>query len=170
MDAANNLAPLFESQLVLLEPDIVFVPSLEPNDPKGLKNLITGLMTDITETSGIVERFSRKKEMSYKEEIETNQDIVDIKFDILTNIDKVIEESYEFCDSFENYSYLWLDDRDQFLEQFLNYGRQLSMEEMELVNLNDPLAPKLSPPRMEQFREQIDNFETLSAEVIFFSP
>lgn len=35
MDPSNNYAPLFESRLELLEPNLIFVPSLDPNDPKG---------------------------------------------------------------------------------------------------------------------------------------
>lgn len=165
MDATNKLAPIFESHLKLLEPDIVFVPSLESNDPKGLKSLITGLITDIVDTSGIVERFSKRKAITYKEEIESNQDIIDIREDILLNIDKVIEDTYEFCDRYQAYSYLWLDDRDQYLYQFLHYSRQLTNEEIEWIHINDPLAPKTCPPKMEQFREQIDNFENLHTEV-----
>ncbi|XP_057668614.1 dynein beta chain, ciliary [Diorhabda carinulata] len=165
MDATNNLPPLFESQLNLLEPNIVFIPSLDPSDPEGLKNLIIGLMNDILETSNMINRFSKTNQRSYKEEIEENEDIIDIKNDILSNVDKVIEESYEFCDKYQNYSYIWLDDRREYLQQFLTYGRQLTNEELEFVGMNDPLAPKESPPKMEQFREQIDNFENLSNEV-----
>ncbi|CAG9831722.1 unnamed protein product [Diabrotica balteata] len=165
MDPGNNLPPLFESQLKLMEPDIVFIPSLDSSDPEGLKSLITGLINDAVETSAIVKRFSKIKTVSYKEEIEANQDIVDIKNDILSNIDKVIEESYEFCDNYQTYSYLWLDDREQYLDQFLTYGRQLNNEELDYLGMNDPLAPKPSPPKMEHFREQIDNFENLSNQV-----
>uniref|UniRef100_A0A6P7G4P0 Dynein beta chain, ciliary-like n=1 Tax=Diabrotica virgifera virgifera TaxID=50390 RepID=A0A6P7G4P0_DIAVI len=165
MDPGNNLPPLFESQLKLMEPEIVFIPSLDSSDPEGLKSLITGLIDDAVETSAIVKRFSKIKTVSYKEEIESNQDIVDIKNDILSNIDKVIEESYEFCDNYQTYAYLWLDDREQYLDQFLTYGRQLNNEELDYLGMNDPLAPKPSPPKMEHFREQIDNFENLSNQV-----
>lgn len=165
MDITNNLAPLFESQLKLLEPNIVFIPSLEQNDPNSLKILISSMLNDIINTSSIVERFSKTKDISYVEEIKTNQDINDIKNDILLNIDKVIEEAYVFCDKFQIYSYLWLDDRKQYLQDFLNYGRQLTNEEIELILMKDSQAPKLSPPKMEMFREQIDKFENVYNQV-----
>lgn len=165
MDPSNNLGPLFESQLKLMEPDIVFIPSLEPSDQHGLKSLITGLLTDIVDTTATVERFALKSSVSYKEEIENNQDIIDIRADILNSIDKVIEEAYEFCDHFQSYSYLWLDDREQYLDNFLTYSRQLTSEELEWLAINDPLAPKPCQPKMEQFREQIDNFENLTMDV-----
>ncbi|XP_076261923.1 dynein heavy chain at 93AB isoform X2 [Rhynchophorus ferrugineus] len=165
MDSSNNLAPLFESHLFLKEPDIVFVPSIEPNAPNGFSALINGLIQDILNTSSIVSRLSKTIDKPYIEEIENNQDIIDIKADILLNVDKVLEEAEEFCNSFQNYSYLWLDDREDYLKQILNYGRQLTVEELDMIILKDPYAPKMSPPKMETFREQIDNFENLYAEV-----
>nr|CAI5851783.1 unnamed protein product [Callosobruchus analis] len=165
MDPSNNLAPLFECQLELLEPDIVFTPSLDPDNPRGLKCFVKDLIEKITETIVVVDRFSNNKTIPYKDEVASHKDIVDIKDDILKSIDKVIEEAYQFSDNFDNYSYLWLDDRHEYLYQFLNYGRQLTFEELEYISLKDSLAPKPSPPRMEQFREQIDNFENIWCEV-----
>ncbi|XP_044764909.1 dynein beta chain, ciliary [Coccinella septempunctata] len=165
MDPTNELPPLFEAQLVLREPDIIFIPSLNPQDRDCLKAFIEGLISDIMNIAAVVERFSKTKDVSYLEEIGTNPDIVDMKTDILLNVDQVIENVYEFCDTFETYAYLWLDNRDHYLEQFLSYGRQLSNEENELVMMKDSMAPKLRPPKMEQFREQIDHFENLFNEV-----
>ena len=54
---------------------------------------------------------------------------------------------------------------DDYLKQILVYGRQLTVEELELVTLKDAFAPKPTTPKMETFREQIDNFETLYTEV-----
>lgn len=41
------------------------------------------------------------------------------------------------------------------MQQFLNYGRQLTTEEIELLLLEDPSAPKCTPPTIEQFKEQV---------------
>ncbi|XP_066247509.1 dynein beta chain, ciliary [Euwallacea similis] len=165
MDHTNKLAPLFEAHLLLQEPNIVFIPSLDPKDPEGFHALINTLISDIMETSCIVPRLSLKNTESYKDEIDQNQDISDIKADILVNVDKVLEEAFEFSNGFQVYSYLWLDDRDEYLGQILNYGRPLTNDELDLVLMKDPQSPKLAPPKMETFREQIDNFETLFAEV-----
>lgn len=165
MDPTNELPPLFEAQLVLREPNIIFVPSLNPQDQDSLKIFVEGLIADIMNISSVVKRFSRTRDLSYLDEISTNSDIVDMKLDILQNVDQVIENAYEFCDNFENYAYLWLDNREHYLQQFLTYGRQLNNEENELVILKDSMAPKPKPPKMEQFREQIDNFENIFNEV-----
>jgi hypothetical protein len=41
------------------------------------------------------------------------------------------------------------------MQQFLTYGRQLTAEELELISIDDDMAPKPSPPTMELFREQV---------------
>lgn len=165
MDPTNNLAPLFEAQLILREPNMVFIPSLEPSASDGFRNLIIGLLNDIVKIASIVPRFLKNIDLTYEEEIESNRDIIDIKADILSNVDKVIEDAYEFCDNYQTYSYLWLDDRLLYLKQFLTYGRQLTNEELDLVHLKDAAAPESSPPKMEAFREQIDIYESLYNEV-----
>lgn len=64
-------------------------------------------------------------------------------------------QANEFSRGFETYSYLWLDDRESYMCQFLTYGRQLTADEVQLVALEDDLAPERNPPNMELFREQV---------------
>lgn len=56
------------------------------------------------------------------------------------------------------------------MQQFLEYSRQLTMEEMEMVAVQDPKGPTRSPPKMEQFREQIDLYEGLYLEIEEMEP
>lgn len=159
MDSTNNLAPLFEAQLELQDPHLIFIPSLEPDEPNSFQSLIIILIDNIISMPSFVPRFVpdgiQESNLTYRQEIEAHQDIIEMKADILTNIEHAVREANEFCDSFHNYSYLWLDDRNAFLKQFLLYGRQLTQEEMELVQMKDSSAPKLNPPKMESFREQV---------------
>lgn len=53
------------------------------------------------------------------------------------------------------YAYLWLDDRQMYMQQFLMYGRQLNMEELELVAMGDACAPDPVPPSLKNFQEQV---------------
>lgn len=71
---------------------------------------------------------------------------------------------------FSGYAYLWLEDRDIVMQQFLEYSRQLTLDEMEMVAAMDPKGPQRSPPRMEQFREQIDLYEGLYLEIEEMKP
>lgn len=44
-----------------------------------------------------------------------------------------------------------------YMQQFLNYGRQLTAEEFDLILLEDASAPPPSPPTIEQFKEQVSS-------------
>lgn len=68
-------------------------------------------------------------------------------------------------DILSGYAYLWLEDRDTLMQQFLEYSRALAMEEIDMVLALDPKAPPKNPPKMEQFREQIDLYENVYTEV-----
>lgn len=165
MDPANNYAPLFESRLELLDPDLVFVPSLDPDDPKGFINLLTVLIEDISKMSSLIVRLKQDSTETYMEIIEKNNDISEMKLEILDGVDKVVQEAAEFCHGFERYSYLWLEDRQLCMEMFLEYGRFLEQDEIDLITMRDSAAPVQCLPTIEAFREQIDNYESLFAEI-----
>lgn len=161
----NNLAPLFESQLKL-DPLLVFVPSLDPNDLNGFNNLLFQLIdSDIMKMSSLFKRLKSTEQENYMTAIAENNDIIDMKHEIFEGVEKVVEEAAEFCNGFERYSYLWLEDRNKCMEMFLIYGRFLESDELDLIAMRDPAAPQPSQPSIEAFREQIDNYESLYAEI-----
>ena len=60
------------------------------------------------------------------------------------------------------YAYLWVDDRKEFMRQFLLYNHVLTAEEIEA---HAETGVPESPPTLEQFRLQIDSYEMLYTEV-----
>ncbi|XP_045488493.1 dynein beta chain, ciliary [Pieris rapae] len=167
MNPKNKLAPLFEAQLELLEPDMVFSPTLDSNDEKGFTALIDNLINDILKMSTLIERIDKQKTESYYEQIINHHDVIEMKEDIFDGIERVIDEANEFCKTFENYSYLWLEERDAIMEIFLEYGRILTPDEIDKIGSEDKdvQPPVPSPPKMEAFREQIDHYENLYMDI-----
>ena len=62
MDPSNGLAPLFEAQLELREPDLIFIPSLDLEEPSCFSTVVEGLIFDIIKMSSLVPRIAQKKE------------------------------------------------------------------------------------------------------------
>lgn len=91
MDSKNKLAPLFQAQLELLEPEMVFAPSLDPNDKKGFTAIIKSLIADILKMSKLIERIDPRQSQSYENKIIENEDIIEMKEDILNGIEKVMD-------------------------------------------------------------------------------
>lgn len=54
MDPNNGLAPLFEAQLELREPDLVFIPSLDPAAPGCFASVVGGLINDIVKMASLI--------------------------------------------------------------------------------------------------------------------
>lgn len=55
-----------------------------------------------------------------------------------------------YCLRFEDYSYLWLNDRHLYMDHFLRFGRQLSQEEVDSGNM-----PEENAPSLQDFKEQV---------------
>jgi len=98
--------------------------------------------------------------------MERNQDLNDLRNDIMCRVSKVTEDAKEFSSSFDTYSHLWCDDRQEFLRQFLTYGHILTQEEIE-AHAQDGVPE--SPPTLKQFKEEIDSYEELYLQVSHFS-
>ncbi|XP_075225795.1 dynein beta chain, ciliary-like [Lycorma delicatula] len=167
----KNNAPLFCVNLELMEPEIVFTPSLdfETNDPKAFINIFHNLIDLIINMAELVPKISkRENSLDYKIHVLKNADVDDMKTETSARVNLAMHEAIEYCSAFEQYNYLWLDNRQLYLQQFLKYGRTLSPEEADIVGKVDEegvLILKESPPKLEQFKSQIDIYEQLYVEV-----
>lgn len=99
MDPVFQREPLLEASLELREPDLYYVPSLEPEDPDGLDRLVSGLLTDIIGMATLVPRLYSG--ISYADELEEDEDIKAMKEEILFSMNRAIEEATDFCGVFE---------------------------------------------------------------------
>ena len=72
--------------------------------------------------------------------------------EILDRVTNVMNKAAEYRSSFNIYEYLWVDDRHEFMQQFLLYGHVLTAEEIE--QHAEEGVPE-NPPTLEQFKEQV---------------
>ncbi|KAM9310019.1 dynein axonemal heavy chain 11 [Pholidichthys leucotaenia] len=163
MDSCLNRAPLFETQLMLNGTELTFCPSVERDAGNGLYELVEGLVGDIFKTSVNIKRVAVHFGMeSYQDVMDDMQDLLDLRQDIMERVDNVLKKAINYQRKFDCYTHLWQDDRIEFLSQFLLYGRVLSTEEMDTYRTD--ILPE-NPPRIDSFKEQIDYFEDLYAEI-----
>lgn len=100
MDPAGQREPLLEAKLELREPDLYYEPSLDPDDSDSLEQLIVGLLSDIMNMATLVTRL-KKDAPTYGDDIEMDADIKAMKSEILSSVNKAIDEATEFCGIFE---------------------------------------------------------------------
>ncbi|CBY35492.1 unnamed protein product, partial [Oikopleura dioica] len=159
-----EVSPFFASELELRSPDMVFQPSLDQKVHNGFYDLIEGLLDDIYHISSLVPRVSGDE--GYQNLMEEHHMLNELRGDIMGRVNKVMNDANNFCDNFEIYSNLWIDDRQEFLNQFLTYGHILTQEEIEAHGTEG--VPE-NPPELTQFKEQIDSYEDLYSQVSGFS-
>lgn len=157
----KHAAPLFQVSLELQEPAILFRPSLNLQDTEGFYVLCQTLLEDIVVMGEMVPRVASIPDSHhYRSTIETNENIIEMMDVTLRRVREAIEKAVEYSAEFEKYNYLWLDNRQAFLKQFLAYGRMLTQEELDMLAI-DETAVKETPPSIALFKQQIDLYEDL---------
>ncbi|XP_032221173.2 dynein beta chain, ciliary [Nematostella vectensis] len=162
-DLKHNANALFEAKLELHQPDMVFIPSLDFGVTAGFYDLVEGIVSDIYKMASLVKRLAEHNESEhYEADVEDMLDLSEMRQDLMDRVNGIMNKANEYRSSFDSYSYLWLDDRNEFMRQFLLYNHVLTAEEIEAHT--EEGVPE-SPPTLEQFKDQIDTYEKLYTEV-----
>lgn len=71
--------------------------------------------------------------------------------EILNRVAGVITKVLDFRSTLDSYSYLWVDDRAEFMKHFLLFGQTVSFEETD-AHANGEIPAQA--PTLDQFKEQ----------------
>lgn len=158
-----DLPPLLETKLELQTPEFIFQPSLEPDEPDSFFALIEELLDDIFHVASLVSRVAAHRDMTdYLSEVEELAELLDMREEVMARATAAVEKAVEHRNSFDEYAYLWVDDRQEFLRQFLLYGHVLTTEEVEQAGEDG--VPE-SHPSLDQFKEQVDGYEKIHVDM-----
>uniref|UniRef100_A0A8B9CMQ0 Dynein axonemal heavy chain 9 n=1 Tax=Anser brachyrhynchus TaxID=132585 RepID=A0A8B9CMQ0_9AVES len=167
-DPKAGLAPVFEVQLDLVIPDVIFRPSLDPGTNDGFYDMVEGLLNDIYRISSLVPRLAKHSGFPhYQADMEDMADLADMRHDLMGRVQAVMAACCDYRNAFDHYSYLYGDDRKEFFRQFLLYGHILTAGEIE-AHAEDGIPE--TPPTLQQFKEQIDSYEKIYEEVNRIEP
>ena len=161
-DPRIEVDPLFEAQLELQVPEMVFIPSLDYGVADGFYDLVDGLVGDIYKQAFLIPRLAAHSgQENYQPDLEEMEELSDMRSELMDRINNIMNKAIEYRNSFDNYAYLWVDDRNEFMRQFLLYNHVLTQEEIEAHA--DDSVPE-NPPTLKQFKEQIDTYEKIYEE------
>ncbi len=159
----GEMPPLLEAKLELQIPEMVFQPSLDQDAPDGFFLLVESLLDDVFHFASLIPRVAQHQEQPhYQTDVEEIVELVDMKEEVMMRVEKAIEQAAEHRNSYTSYSYLWVDDRQEFLRQFLLYGHVLTPEEVDATG--DEGVPE-NPPSLTEFKGQVDSYEKVYKEV-----
>ena len=152
-DPKNNPDPLFEATLELQAPEMVFIPSLDYGVADGFYDLVDGLVGDIYKQASLIERLATHSgQEHYQPDLEDMEELSDMRQELMDRIQNIMNKACEYRNSFDNYAYLWVDDRNEFMRQFLLYNHVLTQEEIE-QHAEDGVPE--CPPTLNQFKDQV---------------
>ncbi|NWI85455.1 DYH9 protein, partial [Pitta sordida] len=168
-DPKAGLAPLFEVQLDLVIPDLVFHPSLDPGTHDGFYDMVESLLNGIYHISSLVPRLATHSGCShYQAALEDMCELAEMRRELLCRVQAAVAACWEFRGALEQYSHVYGEDRRMLSQQFLLYGHTLTPAELE-AHAEHGGVPE-APPTLQQFREHIDSFERLYEEVNHIPP
>ncbi|XP_061032339.1 dynein axonemal heavy chain 9 [Eubalaena glacialis] len=163
-----GLTPIFEAQLSLAIPELVFCPSLEPGVKGGFYDIVEGLITSIFRISSLVPRLSPQNgSPHYQVDLEAMPDLAGMRDELMGRMRGMMTLCCGYRSTLSQYSYLYVEDRKEALGQFLLYGHMPTAEEME-AHAEDGIPE--NPPLLHQFKAQIDCYEKLHEDVCRLEP
>jgi dynein heavy chain len=85
-------------------------------------------------------------------DLEDITDLIEMREEVSSLVIGAMKVAEEYQDSFERYSYLWVDDLQEFMKNFLIFGHAPTPEELDTKT--DDTIPK-TPPTLAQFQQQV---------------
>lgn len=159
-EGKNNPDALFEAHLELRVPEMVFQPSLEYGVADGFYDLVDGLVGDIYKQASLIPRLAKHSgQEHYQPDLEEMEDLSEMRQELMDRIQTIMNKACDYRNSFDNYAYLWVDDRNEFMRQFLLYNHVLTTEEIE-AHADDGVPE--CPPTLVQFKDQVCKSEHFS--------
>lgn len=90
----------------------------------------------------------------FKPDIEEMEDLARFRSELMDHVQSAMLAACDYRNSFDNYSSLWMDERNEVMRQFLTYNHTLTAEELE-AHIEDGGIPEC-PPTLEQFKQQVN--------------
>jgi len=88
----------------------------------------------------------------FQPDLEDMQELSDMRSELMDHVIAIMNKASEYRLQYDSYMYLWVDDRVEFMRQFLLYNHVLTQEEIE-ANADEGMLE--NPPTLQQFRDQV---------------
>lgn len=85
-------------------------------------------------------------------ELEDLAELTDLREEIMNQVLAAIKDAQDYREGLYKYAYLWQDNREEFMEQFLLYGKVLTQEDIEA---HGEEAVPTNPPTLKEFKGEV---------------
>lgn len=131
MVASGDLGPFLEVKFELESENLLFTPSMDSDAPEGLSMIVEDLVESIFNMASLLPRIYRapgdgsqpgklgESDETYYQEMVDDEVLNDLRETIAVRVSAVIESAAQYKDIFEQYSYLWTENRQVYLKTLL---------------------------------------------------
>ncbi|KAJ3312837.1 hypothetical protein HDV04_002647 [Boothiomyces sp. JEL0838] len=192
-DRVSDFGPLIEAKLELEHETLTFTPSMDEEAQGSLKTIIEDLIDDIFNVSSLMPRVApleiktkpkpaatelneenAKAEKddkamddfansTYLAEMRQDHMLDSLRVGIIERVATIVENCQQFRETFDQYAYLWTENRQQYMKNFLAPPKNLDEPEKEA----ETQAPSI---QLEKFESEIRKFEAIHKTIMAFDP
>lgn len=143
----------------------IFQPSLNVDEKEGFVSFITTLMVDIFGMAVLLKRVPMSLSgQDYMSLIKANETIEELRLKILVLAKNVAKETLSVFEQYEKYSYIWAIDRNKYMDAFLKYGRQMTVEDLAKIE-DGSFTEELHKPTNDAFETEIKRHRDFIPEI-----
>ena len=153
--AKNDVSPLLEVKLELLDKDIMYTPNFAVGQNNELRSSITSWLKDFSNISKLVTRLDTG-EGDYLYEIEFDTMLMARVQDMSVLLAKTEQACQDFADGYGKFEYLWVKDIEAVFQEF--------MADVAIPD-GEEKAPEGTIPTLEQFDAILSKYKSVQDEV-----
>ena len=155
-------APLFTARLELCEPEVIFRPSLERKMAGNLYDIWSSLLEDIYTMADLLPRLAHSGQ-TYLTIVRNHRELKKLKKTLIERVERTIASANETKNNYLQYSYLWLESKSDYMDNFLTYARQLDDNDIQKLQAGEKI--KQVKPKLADFQREINHFESIYEDI-----
>ncbi|EDQ88776.1 outer dynein arm heavy chain beta [Monosiga brevicollis MX1] len=163
----DPIRPLQQGQMSLVDTAITFQPGMNDTDPKpSLMEQNMTISDDIFDVGTVIKSLAaHTPDPDYRERLAAATELQELRTELESKVNSAVYAASEFELNLRNiYAHLWVDDRREFMAQFLKYNHIPTPEELDTAAESGQPIPEVAPT-LEQFKENIDKYNAIAESV-----
>jgi dynein heavy chain len=192
-DKITEFGPLIEAKLELEHESLLFTPAMDEGGNSSLKTIAEDFIEDIFNFASMMARVypgpvQKLKPVSseadgnaasdkqaqeeanayetYLAEMRQNPELDALREGINKRVSQIVDLSIQYREGFDQYTYLWAENRQDYMKKFLDVPKDPSSTE----GATEPSEEKYVPIPLEKFEAEIRKFEAIHKTIMAMEP
>ncbi|KAI9142914.1 dynein heavy chain and region D6 of dynein motor-domain-containing protein [Paraphysoderma sedebokerense] len=182
----NDMPPLLDAKLELEVTELKFTPGMDEESDNSLMQISKQMLADIYHISSLMIRLNVQAEepiesTNYLSEVSANEELSDMRDEVVHRVRKMMEDCMAYREGYDQFSNLWTESRQEFMNKFLadnsnDHDEEREEEKVEEKLKNDDMDQEFkpsittNPQQLEKFEAEIKKFEATHKKIMSLDP